>query len=421
MARGSRYFDRGYLSEYLSRQRTALRDGLSKMSADDLLATPVDDLVERMTSLYRIDPPSLDENGLTVDDPVEELFERPGSFGDGPYKFPGARIHVVVPMSGNRDVLAFTPSRSLMARFDGDVRPRTFEFDLELVPVPADGAAAAAKVREGIDSFLRSWRQQLGYVRADIDQYNRELPKVVREEVERRRDQALRFASMRGAIDLPLTRRDAPGTVLAGIGLTEKRVPIPAPATTNGYRDEPRLDEKSYERVLEVLRSMSLVIERSPAAFVSMEEEHIRFHFLVTLNALFSGLGAATGETFNQSGKTDILLRYQDSNLFVAECKIWHGQKEFTKAIGQLLGYLTWRDSRAAIVLFVREKDFGLIVAKAIDTIKAYPSYKRTIVEREDGGRFVLHLPEETNREVHVALLAFHVRPTDDANSGEAI
>ncbi len=33
--------------------------------------------------------------------------------------------------------------------------------------------------------------------------------------------------------------------------------------------------------------------------------------------------GQATGETFNKSGKTDILVRDGDRNVFVAECKWW--------------------------------------------------------------------------------------------------
>ncbi|MCF5211465.1 hypothetical protein [Pseudomonas syringae] len=62
-----------------------------------------------------------------------------------------------------------------------------------------------------------------------------------------------------------------------------------------------------YERVLKIMQDMALVVERSPAAFKSMDEEGLRQHFLVQLNAQFEG--KASGETFNMSGKTVILLR----------------------------------------------------------------------------------------------------------------
>lgn len=62
--------------------------------------------------------------------------------------------------------------------------------------------------------------------------------------------------------------------------------------------------------------------------------------------------GKATGETFNRAGKTDILLREGDRNVFIAECKFWKGPKAFGEAIDQRLGYTMWRDSKTAILVF---------------------------------------------------------------------
>lgn len=58
-----------------------------------------------------------------------------------------------------------------------------------------------------------------------------------------------------------------------------------------------------------------------------------------------------------------------DLSLFIAECKWWSGPKSFDRAFEQLLGYSTWRDSRLALVFFVKERDFTAIVAKARATI----------------------------------------------------
>ena len=96
-------------------------------------------------------------------------------------------------------------------------------------------------------------------------------------------------------------------------------------------------------------------MEQSPEAFKKMGEEDIRTHFLVQLNGQYEGL--ATGETFNYEGKTDILIKYQGRNLFIAECKFWRGEEEFIKTIDQLLGYLSWRDVKTAIVIFNRNKN----------------------------------------------------------------
>ena len=37
--------------------------------------------------------------------------------------------------------------------------------------------------------------------------------------------------------------------------------------------------------------------------------------------------GTATGETFNGLGKSDIIVRQNTANVFVAECKIWEGHR----------------------------------------------------------------------------------------------
>ena len=72
-----------------------------------------------------------------------------------------------------------------------------------------------------------------------------------------------------------------------------------------------------YEHALNVIQQMTLVMERSPSAFSTMDEEALRQHFLVQLNGQFEG--QVTGETFNLNGKTDILLREGSRNAFIGE------------------------------------------------------------------------------------------------------
>lgn len=81
--------------------------------------------------------------------------------------------------------------------------------------------------------------------------------------------------------------------------------------------------------------------------------EDLKDHVLLTLDPNFE-FGSASGETFNKSGKTDIQLRYDSSVVFIAECKFWIGEKNYLATIDQLLGYLTLRDTKAPVVIFVR-------------------------------------------------------------------
>ncbi len=59
--------------------------------------------------------------------------------------------------------------------------------------------------------------------------------------------------------------------------------------------------------------------------------------------------GARTAEGFNYGGKTDILIRHEGRNLFIAECQVWAGQKGLTDTVGQLFRYQAWRDTKLAI------------------------------------------------------------------------
>ncbi len=163
-----------------------------------------------------------------------------------------------------------------------------------------------------------------------------------------------------------------------------------------------------YEQALKIMQDMALVMERSPEAFKSMDEEALRQHFLVQLNGQFEG--RATGETFNMGGKTDILLREGDRNVFIAECKFWKGPKGFGEAIDQLLGYATWRDSKTAVLVFNRGTDTSTVLSGIDVTAKAHGNFKRLVVwPHESGFRYVFHSNGDANRELILTAMVFHV------------
>ena len=149
-------------------------------------------------------------------------------------------------------------------------------------------------------------------------------------------------------------------------------------------------------------------MECSPAAFSTMNEEALRTQILVPLNGHYEG--NATGETFNYQGKTDILIRVDGKNIFIAECKIWNGAKTLSSAIDQLLGYASWRDTKVAVVVFNRNKDFTRVIETIPATVKKHPNYKRE-AECVAGAEFtcILGHQDDSNRELTMAVVAFNV------------
>jgi hypothetical protein len=128
----------------------------------------------------------------------------------------------------------------------------------------------------------------------------------------------------------------------------------PAPGTPHSLpAAEPFLDDAAdYEAAPAVLRHARNSLERSPFLTAKVGEEAVRDMLLMALNT--------HGEAFNCSGRTDILIRDRDRNVFIGECKIYdpaykHGvERVIADALTQLLGYLAWRDTKASLLLFIR-------------------------------------------------------------------
>ena len=154
-----------------------------------------------------------------------------------------------------------------------------------------------------------------------------------------------------------------------------------------------------------MLQSMR-TIERLARSTRSLGEEAIRDLLLVGLNSRFDG--AAGGELFNGAGKTDILIRVDDRNVFIGECKIWRGPKSCIDALDQLLSYTVWRDSKAALLLFVRDQDVTEIIDKATQLLADHRRCKRHLNgPGSDTPEFVFSAEGDEQREIRLALLTF--------------
>ena len=117
------------------------------------------------------------------------------------------------------------------------------------------------------------------------------------------------------------------------------------------------------------------MMEQSPGAFREIDEESLRTHFLMQFNGHFSG--DATGETFNYEGKTDFLIKVDGKNIFIGECKFWTGEKGYMETLDQVLSYLSWRDTKAAVLVFNRNKNFTDVLIKIEDSTPGYPLFKK--------------------------------------------
>jgi hypothetical protein len=193
--------------------------------------------------------------------------------------------------------------------------------------------------------------------------------------------------------------------------IKKKVVPQPTVSKNKEFSSEPMMAKEMYDDILKVIYDLGKSMEKKPSTYQGKDEEGIRDQFLLVLETRYDST-TATGETFNKGGKTDIILKYakDGSNLFVAECKFWHGASEFHKAISQLFDrYLTWRDSKAALILFVTNKDFTNVIETIKNEAVKHPYFLKLVGNRgETSFSYHFHLPQDRDKTVYFEIIAFH-------------
>ena len=132
---------------------------------------------------------------------------------------------------------------------------------------------------------------------------------------------------------------------------------------------------------------------------------------LAHLNGYFEG--DAVGEAFRGNGKTDISIAQDDRAAFVGECKLWSGPAGLTTALDQLMGYLTWRDSKASLILFnSKNRNFSKILESLPDTMRNHPLFIRDLQCDETGAgewRVQMRSKEDEGRRVTVHVFVFNL------------
>lgn len=169
------------------------------------------------------------------------------------------------------------------------------------------------------------------------------------------------------------------------------------------------LEISEYNDILKTVSSMVKVMERSPSVFASMGEESLRTILLVALNGVYEG--QATGETFNGHGKTDILIRREDRNVFIAECLMWHGPAHIkSKMDEQLFRYAMWRDSKLALIVFNRGANFSHVLDAMQNSIESHPQRLRRLDwTHETGCRYEFCRHDDKARRFILTALAFDI------------
>lgn len=169
----------------------------------------------------------------------------------------------------------------------------------------------------------------------------------------------------------------------------------------------PSMAAETYKSIIDTIYTHCKEMEKLPNMWQGLGEVGLRDNILVALRNTYKNV-IASGETFNCHGKTDICVKAPSGeNVFIAECKIWGGQQVMIDAISQLYGYLTVRDTKCALILFITKKGFDEYIEKAQEIMCKHPSFVR-IQGNHGNSSFSYKMRHPNGHSVYMELMMFH-------------
>lgn len=399
--------DRGHLADVLESRLAELHAKVAQVPDATAVGLDRDEWVHELVRRFQVQPPQ-PVHGEEVE--VEAL---------------GRRVRDVTNLAGvtfglnewgnvQRDTINFQATI-------------TFDGDTELLLCAPDGGAAyvpvetisATSVSQGFfyvlessgsaefEQELGSWKGQVlagaARVADHVRSWNERLPDAASAAVDTHLKKISVAAEFTAGLSFAVSgREDAPPRIRTPT-ITAIRSEVPRAGAVP--REQPTLG-RYFDEILATLESGLRAIERTPARYRDWKEPELRDTLLIPLNSQYQG--GAQAEAFNASGKTDILIRVDDENLFIGECKIWSGAKEFDAAIDQILGYSTWRDSRLALIVFVRNKAMADTMQTAQQVLENRPEFEHWVTGAR-GRKAHIRWPDDTARTATIALLGCHV------------
>lgn len=396
------YLFRTYsLDGIIQNQANAIVNRIKQEDNEYLSNVDIEKYLDYIQQTYQLQCPILLEDNIVCDQ-QEAQIERYNQFFSQINYVDGILFIVNVPFEGMKE--AFLAQASTF----GTMLPKGTVTDNKLILKFAVAMFELDKfdLTSSIQKELAEIRRYLSYAEKDITSFNAKIKSIAKQEVDYKLTNYSKLQNVLKNIPYKLNREE----VIKQPQLIRK-VEIKKPnANIQQKIAEPELEMKEYDHIIQICSDMAKVMERSPKAFAEMEEEDLRTHFLVQLNGHYQG--QATGETFNSNGKTDILIRNDNQNVFIAECKFWKGQKVYLATIDQLLGYVTYRDTKTAIFVFVKNIDFTNICEKIKSATEQHENFIKFINDYKppkDSSAFRCEFKNKNDEEKHfyITVMAF--------------
>ncbi len=256
--------------------------------------------------------------------------------------------------------------------------------------------------KKKINSEINLTKRYASWLNKDITSFNNRIDSIISSNLRLRRKKLSKDDEFLEKLDLPKKGTE----IKIGFVKPEKKLNLKIVEEKIEKKEiEFILEEETYDEIIRYVDSLGINLERSSQRVRNLDEESLRDTFLMALNSVYKG--KASGEAFNKSGKTDICIKHDDNNIFIAECKIWRGDKYFKDGLDQLFSYLTWRDSKTSYIIFSRNQDISSVIEKAKKILTEQQNFISKV--RTNSESSFLYKFKQNNKNVFMNLHIFNL------------
>jgi len=400
-----------YFDAFADECRGNISNKINSQSDSYILDVGIDDFTAYLVQEYSLDIPEFHFDELSAETVEKDIpgsrFPRYDFMITDPYKT--FRMQVIIyhiPYTGNVDLLRLRPNPCTLMSYEANFDNRQKCVLIEIVNFYNN----PEKIKQQYNQEVKYLLSNYDHIRNNCQTFNASLELSIRHLIDVRKQQVLHENNILASLGVPIRKNEGVAeTFSVPSPKLKDKIVIKPIVYDKDFKPEPTLDDNNYKKILKIINDVGKNFERLPSTYIGKSEEDIRDYILFTLDPNFE-LGSAGGETFNKTGKTDISLRYDSSVVFVAECKYWKGEKVYLKTIDQLLGYLTWRNSKVAVINFVQNNEFSDVLEKIKVSTKNHPNFLKELNSNDETWfNYKFHLNGDRNRELELAVISFHL------------
>ena len=392
----------------LSTQKKKLAERVDSFKNEEIMANDLEILANNLYEEFRIEPVEImdEEFGkryigqAKIQKRIEPFFR---NYYEKEYvDVDGIVMTFYFPFTGEEDLFKCHASTYTLSGYPDISISRGFislRYEYSLNEMQREGAKDDALKK--LEHDIKDIRNGISYANKDVEAYNASLQKQALQLLEEKKKKVESFFSVANMFEVPVKKSIYAET---HVPLQRKIVPI-----AHEYKKEDvySISDANYADILATIKHMGSTYERTPSSYAMMKEEDLRNTLLAALNGTY--LGGAVGEAFRNNGKTDICIEEKNRAAFVAECKMWTGQKSIADALKQLDSYLTWRDCKTALIYFVRRKDFLAVLQTAEETLKTIPEMRQVQVLDKNEFKCCMVSTQNPGQQIQVRVMLFNM------------